>query len=62
MKIELNHTITLQSGFAFLDIEVLHKADDMAEFLESLQKNEALFKEPLQTRAKENAKTWLFRF
>ena len=53
MKIELNHTITLQSGFAFLDIEVLHKADDMAEFLESLQKNEALLKEPLQTRAKE---------
>ncbi len=47
------HTIRLQSGFAFLDIEVLHKADDMAEFLESLQKNEALFKEPLQTRAKE---------
>lgn len=53
MKIELNHTIKLQSGFAFLDIEVLHKADDMAEFLESLQKNEALLKEPLQTRAKE---------
>lgn len=53
MKIELNHTIKLQSGFAFLDIEVLHKADDMAEFLESLQKNKALFKEPLQTRAKE---------
>lgn len=47
------HTIKLQSGFAFLDIEVLHKADDMAEFLESLQKNEALLKEPLQTRAKE---------
>ena len=53
MKIELNHTIRLQSGFAFLDIEVLHKADDMAEFLESLQNNEALLKEPLQTRAKE---------
>ena len=47
------HTIRLQSGFAFLDIEVLHKADDMAEFLESLQNNEALLKEPLQTRAKE---------
>ena len=53
MKIELNHTIKLQSGFAFLDIEVLHKADDMAGFLESLQNNEALLKEPLQTRAKE---------
>ena len=53
MKIELMHTIRLQSGFAFLDIEVLHKADDMAEFLESLQNNEALLKEPLQTRAKE---------
>ena len=53
MKIELNHTIRLQSGFAFLDIEVLHKADDMVEFLESLQNNEALLKEPLQTRAKE---------
>lgn len=53
MKIELNHTIKLQSGFAFLDIEVLHKADDMAEFLESLQKNEVLLKERLQTRAKE---------
>lgn len=47
------HTIKLQSGFAFLDIEVLHNASDMAEFLESLQKNEALLKEPLQTRAKE---------
>ncbi|WP_281651153.1 hypothetical protein [Helicobacter bilis] len=53
MKIELNHTIRLQSGFAFLDIEVLHNASDMAEFLESLQNNEALLKEPLQTRAKE---------
>lgn len=53
MKIELNHTIKLQSGFAFLDIEVLHNASDMAEFLESLQNNEALLKEPLQTRAKE---------
>lgn len=52
MKIELNHTIKLQSGFAFLDIEVLHKADDMAGFLESLQNNKALLKEPLQTRAK----------
>ena len=47
------HTIRLQSGFAFLDIEVLHNASDMAEFLESLQNNEALLKEPLQTRAKE---------
>lgn len=26
MKIELNHTITLQSGYAFLEIEVLHNA------------------------------------
>lgn len=53
MKIELNHTITLQSGFAFLDIEVLHNASDMAKFLESLQNNKVLFEEPLQTRAKE---------
>lgn len=49
MKIELNHTITLQSGCAFLEIEVLHNASDMAAFLESLQKNEVLFEEPLQT-------------
>lgn len=53
MKIKLNHTITLQSGFAFLKVEVLHNASDMAEFLESLQKNEVRFEEPLQTRAKE---------
>lgn len=52
MKIELSHTITLQSGYAFLEIEVLHNASDMAAFLESLQKNEVLFEEPLQTRAK----------
>lgn len=52
MKIELKHTITLQSGFAFLEVEVLHNASDMAEFLESLQKNEVRFEEPLQTRAK----------
>ncbi|STO98066.1 hypothetical protein [Helicobacter canis] len=52
MKIELNHTIMLQSGYAFLEIEVLHNASDMAAFLESLQKNEVYFEEPLQTRAK----------
>lgn len=51
MKITLNHLVELKSGFALLEMEVLDNAEGMAEFLESLQKGETLFKEALQNRA-----------
>lgn len=56
MTIELIHNIVLQHGFAFLELEVLHEASDMAEFLEACSNNKELYKQPLQKRAKKEMK------